>query len=207
MIERTPTLDPRAREDHLGRASRRIFGPVPTVEYIPPEGSTETEPPYNSEQIRYWTVINGRRQRRHPGNLAALRQSEARSRLLTALAAMLRATPRRITTVAVAFVALLGSGAAGSVMLYQANADYSGSTALSLYFAAFAIGFVFAAVFGALRVRALFIEGCKTADLSQDEANLLFLPVALASTTAFVVLWEASLLAANLIVSALGVGV
>lgn len=66
------------------------------IAYIPPEGSTETNPPYESPEIRYWRVIDGRREYRHRSAFAAPRCPQARGRIYRATADMLRSRARRL---------------------------------------------------------------------------------------------------------------
>lgn len=56
------------------------------VEYLPPEGSTETDPPYGSPEIDYWMVVGGQRAVRHRTVQDAFSDGAACERILLACA-------------------------------------------------------------------------------------------------------------------------
>lgn len=58
-----------------------------TLEYIPPEGSSETSPPHDSTEITRWMVLDGRRVQRHASHAEAWKA--ARDKILRAAAFML----------------------------------------------------------------------------------------------------------------------
>ncbi len=69
--------------DHQAQPGDRLRG----LQYVPPEGSTEAEPPYDSPEITRWMVLDGRRVQRHASLSETWRV--ARDRILKASVWML----------------------------------------------------------------------------------------------------------------------
>lgn len=78
------------------------------VQYVPPEGSAETEPPYDSPEIVKWMILNGRRVKRHDSYADAW--AAARDNILRATAFMLSV----IAVIMSALAVLFGGVVAGS---------------------------------------------------------------------------------------------
>lgn len=171
MTDSSRTLDPRAREDLIGHSIRRLFGPVPTVEFIPPEGSTETEPPYGSAEIRYWKVVDGVRQRRHRRLFDALYDPEARSRLAQASSGV-----RRRAFIGTGFAVLIFcfvlfvAGGVGAEMVEDASLSAAILVAGALAWIIVAVG---PFCFFVRRMLGRLWDGRFRASLSQDEWGLL----------------------------------
>lgn len=174
------------------------------VEFVTPKGSTQTEPPYGSREIDYWTVVDGRRKRRHRNVFAALRDPEARSRLAAVLRGVAASSPRSLALPLALMWALFVSGLA---LVWPWVDGGISEAAFSISAVAFLGTTLCPLIVALIRTRRLLGEEFIRDGLSHDEGDLLTFIVLPALILSYIPLLFAAMPVSALILNLLGLEV
>lgn len=185
----------------LNRLARENPG---RMEYVAPEGSTQTEPPYGSPEIEYWLVLDGQRERRHRNIFAALRDANARSRLWGVLRGLPASTPRSLALpLAAMWVLFVG----GLVLVWPWVDGGISEAAFSISAVAFLGTTLCPLVVALIRAKRVLSEGFIRYGLSHDEGDLLTFIVLPALILSYIPLLFAAMPVSALILNLLGLEV